>query len=282
MAREVGSRESGLGSDESREAGENPSPVLAPLSSRFCEEGTPQAADDLEMAAGVIAPWNLTATAKLKIISTSSTVFNPPSTQGRSYIQNIRFFGTSIVSSLGAKICTNKVRWSNIVLATDSSKSSAEPSTSESGNDETASSNDEITPSSNVQLAANGRVPSSSTNLENPVSRRSSLTVREKLRAARVLSKYMESKPTESEFGSKVLEASRQSDKGKKRSGLPEAPTNLFDDSKRGMPQPGWTFELPFQGDIFVIAFSFVFISTVMLGTTYIVWKSGAIHFNEY
>uniref|UniRef100_A0A5B6YUY6 Uncharacterized protein n=1 Tax=Davidia involucrata TaxID=16924 RepID=A0A5B6YUY6_DAVIN len=112
--------------------------------------------------------------------------------------------------------------------------------------------------------------------------KRSRLTAREKLRAARVLSRNTESKASKSELGSKVWEAMRESDRGKKRSGLPEAPTNLFDDSKRGMPKKGLTFELPGGVDVFIIAFSFVFISTVMFATTYIVWKVGAIHFNEY
>lgn len=115
-----------------------------------------------------------------------------------------------------------------------------------------------------------------------PALKRSPLTAREKLRAARVLSRYTESKASKPELGSKLLDALKESDKGKKRSGLPEAPTNLFDDSKRGLPKSGWTFEFPGGFDAFLIAFSFVFISTVMFATTYIVWKAGAIHFNEY
>ncbi|GAB4840811.1 hypothetical protein Ancab_021572 [Ancistrocladus abbreviatus] len=110
--------------------------------------------------------------------------------------------------------------------------------------------------------------------------KRTPLTAREKLRAARVLSRYSESKATESERGSKVLDALRESEKGKK--GLPAAPTNMFDDSKRGLPKQGLTFNFPGGFDLFIIAFSFVFISTVMFATTYIVWKAGAIHFNEY
>ncbi|XWS65828.1 hypothetical protein CRYUN_Cryun05aG0147100 [Craigia yunnanensis] len=113
-------------------------------------------------------------------------------------------------------------------------------------------------------------------------SKKASLTAKERLRAARVLSRYAESKPSKSEMGSKVLDAMRESDKGKKRSRLPEAPTNLFDDSKRGMPKQGLTFQFPGGNDLFLIIFSFVFISTVMFTTTYIVWKVGAIHFNEY
>nr|DAD28063.1 TPA_asm: hypothetical protein HUJ06_029531 [Nelumbo nucifera] len=80
-----------------------------------------------------------------------------------------------------------------------------------------------------------------------PTLKRSPLTAREKLRAARVLSRYTESKPSKSDMGmgSKVLDALRESDRGKKRSGLPEAPSNLFDDSKRGLPKQGWTFQFP-------------------------------------
>ncbi|XWS74794.1 hypothetical protein CRYUN_Cryun01aG0028000 [Craigia yunnanensis] len=122
---------------------------------------------------------------------------------------------------------------------------------------------------------------SSSPNLQG-TTRKGPLTAKERLRAARVLSRYTESKPSKSEMGSKVLDAMRESDKGKKRSRLPEAPTNLFDDSKRGMPKQGLTFQFPGGNDLFLIIFSFVFISTVMFTTTYIVWKVGAIHFNEY
>ncbi|KAF5198174.1 Differentiation-associated protein 1, putative isoform [Thalictrum thalictroides] len=111
--------------------------------------------------------------------------------------------------------------------------------------------------------------------------KRSSLTAREKLRAARVLSRYTESKPSKPEFGSKVLDALRESEKGKKRSRLPEAPTNLLDDSKRGMPKQGLTFEFPGGFDLFLIVLSFVLITTTMVATTYIVWKLGAIHFND-
>ncbi|KAK7281131.1 hypothetical protein RIF29_08849 [Crotalaria pallida] len=113
--------------------------------------------------------------------------------------------------------------------------------------------------------------------------KRSSLTARERVRAARVLNRYTEPKSSKPDIiGSKVLDALRESDRGKKRSRLPEAPTNLFDDNKRGMPKQGLTFDFPGGFDLFLIAFSFVFISTVMIGTTYLVWKVGAIHFNEY
>ncbi|KAL0402931.1 UNVERIFIED_CONTAM: hypothetical protein Sradi_1933900 [Sesamum radiatum] len=115
-----------------------------------------------------------------------------------------------------------------------------------------------------------------------PTLKRSPLTARERLRAARVLNRYTEAKPSKPQLGSKLLEALQESDKGKKRPGLPEAPTNLFDDSKRGLPKQGWTIDIPGGMDVLLVIFSFVFISSVMFATTYIVWKVGAIHFNEY
>ncbi|TVU47565.1 hypothetical protein EJB05_07171, partial [Eragrostis curvula] len=132
--------------------------------------------------------------------------------------------------------------------------------------------------------------------------KRAPLTARERLRAARVLGKYAEpssaasskgspsaaaSKPAKPEFGSGVLDALREADAkkgggGRRRSRLPEAPGNLFDDSKRGMPKDGWTWELPFGVDVFLVLVSFTLITTIMFGTAYLVWKLGAIHFNEY
>lgn len=111
--------------------------------------------------------------------------------------------------------------------------------------------------------------------------KRPSLTARERLKQSRVLNRSAQSKASKQDMNSRVLEALKEGDKGKKRSGLPEAPTNLFDDSKRGL-STGFTFQFPGGSDLFFIVFSFVFISTVMFATTYVVWKVGAIHFNEY
>ncbi|KAG8380840.1 hypothetical protein BUALT_Bualt06G0058300 [Buddleja alternifolia] len=111
--------------------------------------------------------------------------------------------------------------------------------------------------------------------------KRAPLTARERLRAARVLNRYTEPKPSKPELGSKLLEALRETDKGKRRPGLPEAPTNMLDDSKRGLSKGGWSIDLPGGMDVYVVIFSFVFISTVMFATTYLVWKVGAIHFND-
>ncbi|XP_057510122.1 uncharacterized protein LOC130792602 [Actinidia eriantha] len=198
---------------------------------------------------------------------------------------------------------TKENKWGTCLLVADGDQVATDTSNTGSGNAETSDSGDLSSPvtlpsldipvvNSQLQTSAetvpgpqkpadvNGSVVSS--NLKSGL-KRSPLTAREKLRAARVLSRYTESKAsTKPDLGSKVLEALRESDRGKKKSGLPEAPTNLFDDSKRGMPKPGWTFEFPGGVDVFIIAFSFVFISTLMFATTYLVWKVGAIHFNEY
>lgn len=148
------------------------------------------------------------------------------------------------------------------------------------------------TPANGQPVAnANGTAPS-----EPP--KRAPLTARERLRAARVLGKYAEpsakgssssSKPGKPEFGSGVLDALREADAkkaggggGRRGSRLPEAPGNLFDDSKRGMPKEGWTFELPFGVDVFLVLVSFTLITTIMFGTAFLVWKLGAIHFNEF
>uniref|UniRef100_A0ACD5XJT5 Uncharacterized protein n=1 Tax=Avena sativa TaxID=4498 RepID=A0ACD5XJT5_AVESA len=145
-----------------------------------------------------------------------------------------------------------------------------------------------------------GQVTSGNSNGQQPQPsdppKRVPLTARERLRAARVLGKYAgepgDKKKGSSEFGSGVLDALRQTDGaggkkgGRKRSGLPEAPSNLLDDTKRGMPKDGWTFDwlaaLPVGTDVLIVAASFSVITTVMFGTTYLVWKLGAIHFNEF
>ncbi|KAJ8528427.1 hypothetical protein K7X08_022119 [Anisodus acutangulus] len=212
----------------------------------------------------------------------------------------------------GLRRCMPVTRQNFFLLAAQSDRLGTEVSDKDSGNAESSYSEaitPTVNPSSFESSKTEGEVQSSdqtesavqetgvpngsvtSTNLQQeasfsspkPTLKRSPLTAREKLRAARVLSRYNESKATSKpQMGSKLIEALRESEKGKKRPGLPEAPTNLFDDSKRGMPKPGWTFEFPGGFDVFLVVFSFVFISTVMFATTYLVWKVGAIHFNEY
>ncbi|KAK8672333.1 hypothetical protein V6N13_110706 [Hibiscus sabdariffa] len=216
----------------------------------------------------------------------------------RSYVGTSVVKANPIVSPLqmyGSVGFVHQKRWGLCLSLADSADSTIK----DSGDAERLVSDDQVSvvnpPSlddesgSQNSVATNGSMvfsnpeqeASSSPNLQS-TTRKVSLTAKERLRAARVLSRYAESKPSKSDMGSKVLDAMRESDKGKKKSRLPEAPTNLFDDSKRGLPKPGLTFQFPGGNDLLVIIFSFVFISTVMFTTTYIVWKVGAIHFNEY
>lgn len=189
---------------------------------------------------------------------------------------------------------------SDQLAADNSSSKDFDNAENSATNDQSASVN---SPDENFQLQTEVNAESGSPTLEASISngsinqeqrseaspksqsatKRASLTARERLKAARSLNRYAESKASKQDLSSRVLEASKQSDKGsgKKKSGLPEAPTNLFDDSKRGL-STGFTFQFPGGSDLFFIIFSFVFISTVMFATTYIVWKVGAIHFNEY
>ncbi|XP_041027363.1 uncharacterized protein LOC121267502 isoform X6 [Juglans microcarpa x Juglans regia] len=201
------------------------------------------------------------------------------------------FCAAFLLGKLGSRSLVKDERWSFSLSVADSDSATTKTSDEGFANAENEQSQAGANKESGSQAseASNGSTfssdlkqeTSSSPNLQS-TPKRSPLTAKERLRAARVLNRYMESKATKSEMGSKVLDALRASDGGKKRSGLPEAPTNLFDDSKRGMPKQGLTFEFPGGFDLFIIAFSFVFISTVMFATTYIVWKVGAIHFNEY
>lgn len=187
---------------------------------------------------------------KLVIASKSSHTFNQHTKSGRIFLNKIIYNCSQ--SSSGNN--------SNITSATSEDKSSTVP------------------PETLANLDTQSEEKPAS-----QVPKKTPLTAREKLRAARVLSRYNDSKPSSKMgLGSKVLDALRESDGGKKRSGLPQAPTNLFDDSKRGMPKPGLTFDFPGGADLFYIVLSVVFISTVMFTTTFVVWKLGAIHFNEY
>lgn len=206
--------------------------------------------------------------AKLTQFSTySPCLFRPVTT--KSYTQNLRFVHTPVKLFLRLRSGSENAQLTASLSATDSDNAITEPSTTDSSIAETTvTSNQPPLPT----VKAEGRAGSN----------RASLTAREKLRAARVLSKYTESKPSKRALGSKVLDALRESDGVKGRSGLPQAPTNIFDDSKRGMPKKGLTFDLPGGADLFFIVLSFVLITTAMFSTTYLVWKLGAIHFNEY
>ncbi|KAM2281178.1 uncharacterized protein LOC126630424 isoform X2 [Malus sylvestris] len=183
---------------------------------------------------------------------------------------------TSFFGAFGQRRNVSEKRWGLCLSVADSNqlttdtgvidKSGSQTSDAPNGSLDTSNPKQEASLSPDVQ----------------PKSKRSPLTARERLRVAKVLSRYTDSKPLKkSARGKNVLDALRDSERGKKRSGLPEAPTNIFDDSKRGMPKQGLTWDFPGGNDLFLILFSFVFISTVMFATTFVVWKLGAIHFNE-
>lgn len=184
------------------------------------------------------------------------------------------------------KQSTKNIRWASVCLAINSSNIVGESGIADSGSKSGVASDGEL-PSSTTgpQIAADDEKTTTTQPppaVKNATPKRTPLTAREKLRAARVLSKYTEAKPSKPDSGNKILDALRESDKGKKRSRLPEAPSDLLDDSKRGLPKPGLTFNFPGGTDLLFIVISFVTISTIMFATTYLVWKLGAIHFNEY
>ncbi|KAL5710117.1 hypothetical protein ACHQM5_020728 [Ranunculus cassubicifolius] len=179
----------------------------------------------------------------------------------------------SVPSAPWLGLLTKDKKLSLYSVAADINQATTNSTDTESGNPEKTPTSESI-PKTLESPSSNGGVVSSKS------VKRSSLTAREKLRAARVL-KRVDTKPAKSEFGSKVLDALRESERGKKRSRLPEAPSNMLDDSKRGMPKQGLTFDFPGGFDLFVIVLSFVLITTTMVATTYIVWKLGAIHFND-
>ncbi|XP_020692566.1 uncharacterized protein LOC110106855 [Dendrobium catenatum] len=218
-------------------------------------------------------PWEIPSAVKLRHFSSCIRGFKQYPSCMRSFSEK-KFEHAPISLSYGLSDSKNKIRWGMIVARNYGKNVADEPSSSESVTTENTTSNDQFLSSEGMEETP--------PQMPKPILKRAPLTAREKLRAARVLSKYTESKPIKPAMGSKVLDALRETDKGKKRSGLPEAPTNLFDDSNRGLSKEGWKFQLPGGNDLFVVAFSFVFISTVMFATTYLVWKVGAIHFNEF
>ena len=63
--------------------------------------------------------------------------------------------------------------------------------------------------------------------------------------------------------------------------GQPVVPSNLFDEPKR-IPSEDKAFEFSFNAGQLVLVFSFLTIIGIMLGTAFLVWKVGAIHYNEY
>lgn len=110
-----------------------------------------------------------------------------------------------------------------------------------------------------------------------------SLSAREKLRTARTLTGFAESdKPGTPQRQKNLLDALRESDKQGKTTkyGQPIEPSNLFDDRKRSTEKQK-QFEFTWGPSQFFGLLSFVLLTSIMFGTTYIVWKLGAIHYND-
>ena len=96
---------------------------------------------------------------------------------------------------------TRHDRQLTIPSATDSDKAAVEPSTTDSVTADTATTTNQP-PLSAVQPEVNG-TEKTSAQVQSTAPKKSPLTAREKLRAARVLSRYTESKPAKAGLGSK-------------------------------------------------------------------------------
>ncbi|XP_020599253.1 uncharacterized protein LOC110038696 [Phalaenopsis equestris] len=180
------------------------------------------------------SPRDLPSAVKLRHFSSRVRIFRQYPSSMRSFSEK-KFVYNPKLLYYGTRFFNNRARWMMIVARTDSKNVAAESSSSESiTTEDTSTSDQQVTGMEEAQPQK-----------PKPVLKTAPLPAREKLRAARVLSKYTESKPIKPAMGSKILDALRETDKGKKRSGLPEAPTNLFDDSNRGLGQEGWKFQLP-------------------------------------
>ncbi|XP_027941634.1 uncharacterized protein LOC114195299 isoform X2 [Vigna unguiculata] len=206
---------------------------------------------------------------------------------GASLPKATQFTPFSLVVSRSRKLVKER-RFNHCLPVADSDQLAADNNISEEfDNAENSATNDELSSLkvdaesvSETLESSNGSI-NQEQGSSSSATKRGSLTARERLKAARAGNRYPQLKASKADMNSRVLEASKQSDKGKRKPGLPEAPTNLFDDSKRGL-STGFTFQFPGGADLFFIVLSFVLISSIMFATTFIVWKVGAIHFNEY
>lgn len=79
-----------------------------------------------------------------------------------------------------------------------------------------------------------------------------------------------------------LMDTLRQSDGSKTtKFGQPIVPTNLFDEPEK-LTAEGKKFEFTLNAGQLVLIFSFVTIISIMLGTAFLVWKVGGIHYNEF
>eukprot|EP00252_Welwitschia_mirabilis_P022305 TRINITY_DN599_c0_g1_i1.p1 TRINITY_DN599_c0_g1~~TRINITY_DN599_c0_g1_i1.p1 ORF type:complete len:257 (-),score=38.59 TRINITY_DN599_c0_g1_i1:70-840(-) len=117
----------------------------------------------------------------------------------------------------------------------------------------------------------------SSSSMKLPSSKRESKT-------DRILSGFASSERRSDSFrsqpGKNILEVLKESDKFQKR-GKPVEPSDLFTDPKRSSKTEK-AIEFKFEAPQLFVLVSFFLISSLMFGTVYIVWKLGAIHYNEF
>lgn len=79
-----------------------------------------------------------------------------------------------------------------------------------------------------------------------------------------------------------LLGTLRESDGSKNSSfGQPIVPTNLFDEPEK-LTAEEKRFDFSFNAGQLVLIFSFLTIIGIMVGTAFVVWKAGGIHYNEF
>lgn len=85
--------------------------------------------------------------------------------------------------------------------------------------------------------------------------------------------------------GKRVLEAFKEGEKENKSTtkfGLPVVPTNIFDEVRRTPEEiAADAFKFEINPGQLLLAGSFLVVIAIMFGTVFLVWKVGAIHYNE-
>ncbi|MCO5569161.1 hypothetical protein L7F22_022882 [Adiantum nelumboides] len=144
-------------------------------------------------------------------------------------------------------------------------------------------------PKSQRGASSSPKIPGSQTFSPNPPNSQgspfsSTLTGTEKLKGAKP-SVFLDSRVGGAfkEPGSKtLLDTMRQSDNNTKKFGQPGLPRNLFDEPEKLTAEDNKRFDFTLNIGQLALIFSFLTIICVMLGTAFLVWKVGAIHYNEF
>ncbi|KAH7416326.1 hypothetical protein KP509_14G086200 [Ceratopteris richardii] len=79
-----------------------------------------------------------------------------------------------------------------------------------------------------------------------------------------------------------LLDTLRQSEDKSTKFGQPFVPKNLFDEPEKLTAEDKKRFDFSFNAGQLILVFSFLTIIGVMLSTAFLVWKVGAIHYNEF